>query len=436
MKKKWEKEYKSRRGFIKKGVLGGLFIASGWPLIASIKSSVSIKKTSSLKFSDVDYSSINWAIIRDEFPITRERKYFNVGSLGPSPQVVIDKICNKTELFERMGSDGHSKKHVTRNKYARFFNVQPEEITFTRNATEGMNIAARSLPLKAGDEILLTNHEHIGGGAPWLALRKDIGITIRLIELDMSGENNLQLIKDSIGPKTKVISFSHVTCTTGMLLPAKEIAELCKENNIFCCIDGAQSAGLIPIDLNDINPDMYACSGHKWLYGPSGTGILFINKAVIEKCSPNHVGAYSDKKYDLASMTLEYNMTASREEYGTRNSPLIYGLESALDFIHEIGFEHIVKRRKELVDYFLSAIDNMNDIKVLSPKNRDYGTPMISIQIKGVDSAKSTISLHGNQQIRVRGIYENDLNAFRISFSIFNTKSEIDYLVESLLALK
>ena len=299
-----------------------------------------------------------------------------------------------------------------------------------------MNIAARSLPLKKGDEILLTNHEHIGGAAPWLALQKDIGVTLRLVELDMSGENNLQLLKDSIGPKTKVISFSHVTSTTGMLLPAKEIAELCKENNIFCCIDGAQSAGLIPVDLNDINPDIYACSGHKWLYGPSGTGILFINKTVIEKCSPNHVGAYTDKKYDLDSLTLEYLMTASRQEYGTRNSPLIYGLESALDFIHEIGFEHIVQRRKELANYFLSAIDNFKDIKVISPQNVDYCTPMISLQIVGIDSSKSTPNLYLDQKIRVRGIYENNLNAFRISFSIFNTKSEIDYLVDSLLALK
>ena len=426
----------TRRSFIKKSFLGGLFICSGWPLIASIKSDEIKKKTFHFQHSKHDYSSINWKEIRAQFPVTNDRKYFNTGSLGPSPQVVIDKVCQNTQLFESAGSEGRSKIKLVREKFADFLNAETEEISFTRNTTEGMNIAARSLPLIKGDEILLTDQEHIGGSAPWLALEKDIGVKVKQVKLDLSGKKNLEILKSSIGPKTKIISFSHVTCTTGMVLPAKEIVDLCRERNIFSVVDGAQSIGLIPIDLKAINPDIYAGSGHKWLYGPSGTGIFYMNRSIIDQCSPNHVGAYTDSKFDLASLSLEYRMTTEREEYGTRNTPLIYGLESALDFIEELGLENIIRRREELANYFLSFLEKNQDVEVLSPEDKTYRTPIITLRIKGVDSLQSAPLLNLNHKLRVRGIYESNLNAFRISFSIFNTKSEIELLTKSLLALQ
>ncbi len=145
-----------------------------------------------------------------------------------------------------------------------------------------MNTVARSLSLKEGDEVILSKDEHIGGAAIWLALSKEIGITIKLVDLDYSGKNNFNIIKKSVTDKTKVLVLSHVTCTTGMILPVKKIANYCKKKGIISCIDGAQAVGMIPVNITDINPDFYVTSGHKWLFGSKGTGILYINEYFLK----------------------------------------------------------------------------------------------------------------------------------------------------------
>ena len=294
----------SRRRFIKKNVLSALFLATPVPLLKADDLFEADNSIPPLKGQNRAYKKIDWNNIRRQFIFSKKSHYLNTGSLGPSPKSVIKSICETLERFESICSHGRHEIEETRIKAAQFLNVTADEITFTRNATEGLNIAARGLPLKAGDEIIITTHEHVGGAAPWMALQKDLGVVVKLIDLDFTGENNLQILKDSITKKTKVVAFSHITCTTGMKLPAKAIVELCRNKGIYSCIDGAQSIGMFPIDLLDINPDFYAGSGHKWLFGPKGTGILFINKNIIEQVSPVFAGAYTTREYDLNSLTL------------------------------------------------------------------------------------------------------------------------------------
>tara|TARA_R110002073_G_scaffold57778_4_gene146672 strand:+ start:79392 stop:80675 length:1284 start_codon:yes stop_codon:yes gene_type:complete len=417
----------TRRSFIKKNILSGLFISSGF---ASLKAD-NLLESNKFTISN-DYNNIDWKYIRQQFIVTEKQHYLNTGSLGPSPKVVINKICETIEKLETSCSHGRHLIAETHKKAAKFLNVTVDEVAFTRNATEGINIAARSLPLTAGDEVLISTHEHVGGASPWLALQKDIGVVVKLIDLDLEGENNLQIIKDNVTEKTKVIAFSHITCTTGMRLPAKEIVAFCRSKEIFSCIDGAQSLGMFPIDLAAINPDFYSGSGHKWLFGPKGTGILYINKNSIEKMSPVFVGAYSDSNYDLNSLTLEYRMTAQREEYGTRNTPITLGLGSAIDFVSEIGIENVAKRGSELVEYFRNGIVDIPEIVILTPKNKKYAASIVTIRIKGKDNLALTQQLNRERGLRLRGIYENNINGIRISFAIFNNFKEVDYLVSSL----
>ena len=422
----------SRRSFIKKNILSGLFLTSAAPLLKANNILESKSSIPALKGYTSDYSSIDWDNIRQQFLFPKEKHYLNTGSLGPSPKLVINTICEMIETLETSTSHGHHLIDETHEKAAKFLNVTPDEIAFTRNATEGLNIAARSLPLKAGDEIIISTHEHVGGASPWLALQKDIGVVVKLIDLDFNGENNLQIIKDNINEKTKVVAFSHITCTTGMKLPAKAIVELCRTKGVYSCIDGAQSLGMFPIDLAYINPDFYASSGHKWLFGPKGTGVLFINKNIIDKVSPVFVGAYSDSKYDLNSLTLEYRSSAQREEYGTRNTPITLGLGSAFDFINAIGIENVAKRGRELIHRFRKGISNMPQIEILTPESDLYSASMITIRIKGKDNLKLNPTLNKEKNLRMRGIYENNINGIRISFAVFNSFEEVDLLVNGL----
>lgn len=422
----------SRRSFIKKNLLTGLFLTSAIPLVKA-NNLLGAKNTAPiLKTSTSNYNTIDWDNIRQQFLFPKQKHYLNTGSLGPSPNTVINTICEAIKTLETSTSHGHHLIAETHKKAAKFLNVTPDEIAFTRNATEGINIAARSLRLKSGDEIIISTHEHVGGASPWMALAKDFGAVVKLIDLDFNGENNLQIISDSITDKTKVVAFSHITCTTGMKLPAKAIVELCKSKGIYSCIDGAQSLGMFPIDLRDINPDFYASSGHKWLFGPKGTGVLFINKNIIKKISPVFVGAYTDSAFNLNTLTLEYRNSAQREEYGTRNTPITLGLGSAFDFINTIGIENIAQRGRELVLHFRKGIENTPQIEVLTPESEAYSASMITIRIKGKDNLKLNPTFNKEKNLRMRGIYENNINGIRISFAIFNSHEEVDLLVNSL----
>ena len=421
----------SRRNFIKKNILSGLFLTSAVPLLKAENALDPKNSIPALKVNSNDYNSIDWDNIRQQFLFSKENHYLNTGSLGPSPRIVLDTVCNAMETLETSTSHGHHLVAKTHEKAAQFLNVTVDEIAFTRNATEGLNITARSLRLKEGDEIIITTHEHVGGASPWMSLAKDFGAVVKLVDLDFNGENNLQIIKDNITEKTKVVAFSHITCTTGMKLPAKAIAELCRSKGIYSCIDGAQSLGMFPIDLADINPDFYASSGHKWLFGPKGTGVLFINKNIIEKISPVFAGAYTDSKFDLNSLTLEYRLSAQREEYGTRNTPITLGIGSAIDFINTIGIENVAKRGRELVSHFRKSIANTPNIEILTPESETYSASMITIRIKGKDNLKLNPTLNKDKKLRLRGIYENNINGIRISFAIFNSFDEVDLLANS-----
>lgn len=423
----------SRRSFIQKSFLGGMVYALGIPSLQANSSLNSDSASTVLNLNNVDYSDIDWKQVRDQFLFPKDRQYLNTASLGPSPKMVIEKVCKTIEQLETSCSHGHNLTKKTHDQIAQFLNTTVDEIAVIRNATEGMNIIARTLRLKAGDEVIITTHEHVGGASPWLALQKDLGVVVKLIDLDLEGEKNLQIIKDNVTSKTKAIAFSHITCTNGMKLPVKEIAAFCTSKGIYSCVDGAQALGMFPIDLTDMNPDFYTSSGHKWLFGPKGTGIFYMNKKWINKLDPVFSGAYTDSKYDLNSLTMEYRASVQREEYGTRNTPISLGLGAAIEFISAIGIENVAKRGRELASYLRKGLNEFDEIEILTPEKEKYAASMLTFRIKGKDNLKINQEINSEHKIRLRGIYENDLNSIRVSFAIFNSFKEIDNL---LIALK
>lgn len=422
----------TRRGFIQKSILSGAFFGLGIPFLNATNSLESKTIDSEFKLENTNYSDIDWAKIREQFLFPKDRQYLNTASLGPSPRMVIDTICKTIEELETTCSHGHHLTEKTHTQIAQFLNTSVDEIAVIRNATEGMNIIARTLRLKAGDEVIISTHEHVGGAAPWMALQKDLGVVVKLIDLDLTGEKNLQIIKNAVTSKTKAIAFSHITCTNGMKMPAKEIAAFCKSKNIYSCVDGAQALGMFPINLTDMNPDFYTSSGHKWLFGPKGTGVLYMNKKWIKKLNPVFAGAYTDSKFDLNSLTMEYRDSVQREEYGTRNAAISLGLGSAIEFINTIGIENVEKRGRELANYFRKGLSKLPEIEILTPETVEFSASMLTFRMKGKDNLKLNQQISGDYKIRLRGIYENNLNAIRVSFAVFNSFKEIDNLLVAL----
>jgi len=424
----------SRRGFIKNLFAGGVlspFLIKRWDKsLSDINTKPDSLKL--LKKLNPDEEKF-WELVRMQFPLTSDRRYFNTSGLGASPRMVIDTVTEWTYKLETISETGHGEVHKVHLKAADFFNVTPEEIAITRNTTEGMNIIARELPLEKGDEVLMCTHEHPGGSIPWLALMKDKGIKIKLFEPDYkTGEKNLEIIEKNITKKTKVVSIDHIPCTTGTVFPAKEIVQLCRSKNIFICFDGAHPPGQMKLNLGEIDPDYYATSGHKWLLAPKETGLLYINKKLLDKTSPQFAGAYSDKEFVYEDLILEYKNEANREEYGTRNTPLKMGLGAAFDFLNYIGIENIEKRSRKMATYLKEELLKIPRVELMTPLNPKYSAAIVTFKIKGKKYSDIQKALHEDYKCRVRGILEHDLNGIRISNAIYNNFDEIDYLLSGI----
>ena len=238
-----------------------------------------------------------WHFVREQFPLTKNRTYLNNGTMGPCPHSVMDVVNTATIYSNTEASYGGGE--VARERIAKFINAKKEEISLTHNATEGINLIVWGLPLKKGDEVILTTHEHVGMATPWLNRAKLHGIVLKPFIPGSTAQENLNRINDLINRKTRVIAVPHITCTNGLVLPAKEISQLAREKGLFSFFDGAHAPGSLVLDMKDVDCDFYAACGHKWLLGPLGTGFMFVKEKLLDVLQTYHVGghAISDGKW-------------------------------------------------------------------------------------------------------------------------------------------
>ena len=371
-----------------------------------------------------------WKFVRQQFPLTHERTYLNSAGLGPSPRVVLDTYYDAALRLATICETGHGERHQVHEKAAALLGCDVDEIAITRSTTEGMNIIARGLPLRKGDEVLMTTHEHPGGAIPFLALSKDIGIKVRLFEPGKNDAENLQVIEDNLTKRTRVLMISHIPCTTGLVFPVKEIAELCYQLDILVFYDGAHPPGQIPVNLHDIGCDFYATSGHKWLLGPIGTGLLYIRKEMFDVWKPTYVGAYSSSKYDLDTLTLEYKREANLTEWGTRNTPLVLALGAAIDFINAIGIERIAARGAALAAHLKQGLSQIPNLEILTPMEPEYSASMVTFRHKSI-AHKEIYNALSERNFRIRSVGEHNLNAIRVSTHIYTSFEEVDRFLEA-----
>lgn len=431
----------NRRHFLKK-ILGGLAATTTLPWIASPSSRAA---TTSNFYQTLDkYKGIRevdeekfWSFIKQQFPLQDDLIYMNNGGLGPSPFQVMETIKSQMWTWESISETGHGMVESMHEKAAKFFNCGSDEIAFTRNATEGMNIIARGIPLQKGDEVLMTTHEHPGGAIPWLGVAKDKGIRIKLFEPDLTNQDNLKIVESNITSRTKVLMISHIPCTTGLIFPVKEIAEICHQKGIYVVYDGAQVLGMIPVNFNELGCDFYTSSGHKWLCGPKGTGILYIRRDMFDVWQPTYVGAYSNQVYQLEQLKLEYRKAADVTEYATRNTPIIMGIGASLDFFDAIGMDKVAARGRALATHLKEQLSKNNKVKLLTPMDPGLSGAIVTFKI--LDDKKSygdyIAQIKEQYHIRLRPIGEHGLNAIRASLHIYNTFEQVDQLVAAVKEL-
>ncbi len=374
-----------------------------------------------------------WEFVRDQFPLTRDRAYMNTGGLGASPYVVIDAVKRKMDELEEISETGHDREtwDTIKGMAAKLFGCDAEELAFTRNTTEGINIVANGLPLGKGDEVILSTQEHVANILPWLGLKKRKGIAIRTFEPSTkSQQESLDRIQKLITRRTRLIAISHALTTTGLVLPVKEIADMAKAKGIRYFVDGAQTPGMIPFDLHDIGCDAFATSGHKWLLGPKETGLFFVRRDMLDLYEPTFIGAYSSGVFDFPDRTFTYNPTAQRYEYGTVNVPLRVGLGAAIGFIQQIGIENVWKRDSMLSTRLYHGLREIPGVIVLSPENPEMRSAITTFMHETIPYIE--LQKHLNTfNLRTRTVSEGGLAALRVSTHIYNSVGEVDRALEA-----
>jgi cysteine desulfurase/selenocysteine lyase len=373
-----------------------------------------------------------WANVRRLFPLTKELTYLNNGTMGPSPYPVIDAVQKGMMHEDQDGVYGGWE--AAAGRIAKFIGANEDEIALTHNVTDGINIACWGLPLKKGDEVIMTTHEHVGNAFPWLNRQKLDGIVIKTFTPAATADETLNLISALITKNTRAFAIPHIPCTQGQVMPAKEICKLAKDKGIYSFIDGAHGPGMLMLDLHDMGCDVYASCTHKWLLGPKGTGFLYVRKDFQDTLQAYFVGAGSDNaKWNMASTPVamgEYALSAHRYYGGTQSSGLYKGVIAAIDLMESIGMQNVHDRIKSLGKYTQDRLVELDGkVELITPTEERSRCAVNGFRIKGVAYNKFYETCAANS-IRIRSVAENGLNSLRVSTHIYNNKQEIDMLID------
>lgn len=373
--------------------------------------------------------------------------YFDNGATTLKPKCVKEAICKYYTEYTANAHRGDYKNSAvvdslyegTREKVKNFINAkEASEIVFTSGTTNGMNMIISGFfrnYLKKDDEVLITLSEHASNIIPWFILQKEIGIKVKYIPLNEQHEVTVENFKNSITDKTKVVSLAYVTNVIGDERPIKEISKIAHDNNIFVVVDAAQGAPHKKIDVQDDDIDFMAFSGHK-MYGPTGIGVLYAKFDLLDKITPMNYGGGMNAMFTKDGY-VELREIPTRLEGGTPNIEGVLGLSEAISYLENIGMNNINAYEKDLRKYLISELNKIDFIEIY---NKDNDTNIVAFNIKGVFAQDAAIYLDkynicvraGNHCAKMLDNVFNVSNTVRISLSFYNTKEEIDLLINVL----
>ncbi|HLI08198.1 MAG TPA: aminotransferase class V-fold PLP-dependent enzyme [Ktedonobacteraceae bacterium] len=373
--------------------------------------------------------------IRREMPATTAHAYLNTGTFGPMPSIVIKTMEAYLqqdwregrlgeESFQRMG-DTYAN---ARKAVARLLHANEGETALTDNTGEGLNIIINGFNWASGDEVITTNHEHFSALAPLYQIRNRYGVVIRTADLGPKGDRNAaQAIAELITSRTRLIVLSHVSWMSGAVLDVGEVAAMAHARDIPVLVDGAQSAGAIPIDVKALGVDFYAIPMQKWLCGPDGTGGLYTHSDSLNRVTCTYVGYFSAKHEE--NVEWELADTAQRFELGGRQTAAVAGQAAVLNWMAQtIGMDWIYKRISYLNAYACNELQTIPAVSLLTPEPGASG--LVAFLLDGHDDAEVVKQLAQQHNIYIRNLHST--HALRVSTGFYNTEEDIDRLVQAL----
>lgn len=372
-----------------------------------------------------------WKKIRDQFSLSKDKVFFNPGTVGAMPRVVVDKMVEHVRYLAENVADwaykddnkeefisGYNNLLGIRTKVGTLLNADPADIAMTDNVTHGMSYIANGITLQSGDEVLTTDQEHPGGRGGWLVKEKRFGVVFKTVAIPKpahSPQEVYDVIIKSLTPKTKVLMVSHMISGSGAILPVKELCAEARKRGIFTVLDGAQTVGHIKIDIKDIDPDCYLGCFHKWMGAPAGTGFMYVRK---DKIKDIYTTVASTKWDDHADEGFRFT------QRGTGNFPVLKGLEASLDFHNEIGPDRWYSRIKFLGERLRSGLRKNKKVKIFSPDDESMCAGITVYNIEGFTGARLQDEYWSRGKMRPRS--SGEVFGVRHCTHIFNSPEEID----------
>ncbi|MFC7681034.1 cysteine desulfurase [Paenibacillus sp. GCM10028914] len=397
------------------------------------------------------------ANVREQFPILQQEinghplVYLDNAATSQKPRAVIDAVkhyyewenANVHRGVHTLGSRATDAYEGAREKVARFINARStEEIIFTRGTTTALNLVASSYARSVcgpGDEIVLTEMEHHSNLIPWQQAAIAVGATLKYIPIQPDGTITLEDVENTVTDRTKVVAIAYVSNVMGVVHPVKEIAEIAHRHGAVIVVDGAQSTPHMKVDVQDLDCDFYALSGHK-MCAPTGIGALYGKKALLEGMDPIEFGG--EMINDVGLYESNWKELPWKFEGGTPIIGGAVGLGAAIDFLEEIGMDEIEKHESRLATYAMDRLSEIEGISLYGPRKREVGLVTFNLgdvhphDVATVLDAQGIAIRAGHHCCQPLMRWLKVSSTARASFYLYNTEDEVDQLVSALIQTK
>ncbi|MEU7751368.1 cysteine desulfurase [Micromonospora sp. NPDC049101] len=404
-------------------------------------------------------STFDVSAVRRDFPtLSGPLAYFDSVASSLTPRPVIDAMTDYYVNYRanvHRGSYDLSMRASQRfddalTTIARFLHASTEEIVLTSNTTTAINLVAATLDFEPGDEIVLSNLEHTSNMAPWMRIANKQGVNVRWYNADRDGGFDLDAFRALLSERTKLVTLAHVTNILGNRLPVEEIGAICRERGILFLIDAAQSAPHLPLDVNKLNCDFLAFSGHKML-GPTGIGVLYIRRQYAVSLVPGVLGGGSIDTTACAAPTLDgcvlsdcsFTSLPDKWQAGTPPIAEALGLAAAIDYLTEVGLDNLAVHEQELMHQLCDGLSAIDGVELYGPPDPADRVAVVSFNIAGRDFTEVGQLLNDRYGVAVRAgqhcalnyffneLHEEDSRAgnVRASLYLYNTADEVDQLI-------
>ena len=354
--------------------------------------------------------------------------YLQTGSLGPTPRPVMEQTVaawKELELnptFYGYGQYEAAMEQV-RARAAVFVGCKTEELVLTRSTTDGMNWVAQGLSFKPGDRVLTTDQEHPGGRVCWDYVARRHGVVLDVVAIPPA-ENDagaiVERMSERIAARTRVLSFAHILSSTGLRMPVPELSALARSRGCIAVVDGAQAVGGIAVNVKALGCHVYATSGHKWMLGPKGTGLLFLSEELGSVVDP---------------IALQGGRLAYSNSSGVTSIPSVIGLGAAIDYLNAIGMPRIEAQNLALRNRLYSGLQSVPKLRVVSSAAGALASPLLTYALPDtIESGEFRDRMRAKHHIELKGVPKQWLNGNRVSTHLFNTEAEVDSLITALRA--